>query len=84
MELKTKNYPIENKILLLLGMEGLDKNKVRFSRIDKERKQMFSYDLWCPIRKETLDYIKLHCKLKIKEVAWISKVGWQCYYTFSL
>ncbi len=81
MKLQKKNSPTESKILLLLGMEGLDKKKVFFNKTDTAN--MFIYDLWSPLKKRTIDYIKQHCKLQIKEVAWMSKKGWMCYYIFS-
>ena len=50
MKLKIKTSPIENKILLLLGIEGLNKEKVHFSTTEKENKKIFSYFNWLPLK----------------------------------
>ena len=82
MKLKIKTSPIENKILLLLGIEGLNKEKVHFSTTEKENKKIFSYFNWLPLKKTTIDYLNLHCSLDIKEISWMSSEGWKCYYVF--
>ena len=50
MKLIVKNSPIENKILLLLGLEGLNKQKVMFTRLGKNNKA-FRYLNSLPLKK---------------------------------
>ena len=82
MKSKIKTSPIENKILLLLGLEGLKKEKVNFLKLKKGNK-IFSYLNWLPLKKTTIDYLNVHCNLDIKEISWMSSKGWKCYYVFA-
>ena len=82
MKLIVKNSPIENKILLLLGLDGLNKQKVMFTRLGKNNKA-FRYLNSLPLKKTTIDYLTKHCRLEIKEVAWLSNKQWKCHYVFA-
>ena len=60
MKLKTKTSPIENKMLLLLGLEGLSKEKIKFEKSKKGNGSLsyFRYLNWLPLKKQTIDYLK--------------------------
>ena len=72
--------PNEHKIVLLLGMRGIAKDRLDFStNADNERYLSFGH--WLPIRAEDISYVQEHCDVNISEISWHDDdCGWQCYY----
>jgi len=74
--------PVEHKIVLLLGMRGIKKNRLNFKGMRNDR--FFSFGHWSPIKAEDIAYVQEHTGLLIDEISWHdSDCGWQCYYQFA-
>jgi|TARA_R110000824_G_scaffold10249_4_gene45379 hypothetical protein len=74
--------PVEHKIVLLLGMRGIKKNRLNFKGMHNDR--FFSFGHWSPIKAEDIAYVQEHTGLLIDEISWHdSDCGWQCYYQFA-
>tara|TARA_Y100001963_G_C6758432_1_gene438134 strand:+ start:104 stop:394 length:291 start_codon:yes stop_codon:yes gene_type:complete len=82
-----EQYPpkngIENKIVLLLGMKGYNKDDIHFrTSLDDVRYLRIGY--WDFIEKNDLDYIQIHSGAAIDEVSWYDDdCGWEFAYNLS-
>ena len=74
--------PIEHKMLLLLGMNGIDKRKISF-KTSSAGDRFFSYGYCNPIKISDVEYLKEHCQLEIEEISrFDNDFGWQYFYRF--
>lgn len=72
--------PEEHKIVLLLGLRGIKKEKIDF-RVTEKNERFFCCGHWSPLKHEDIEYIKEHSNTNINEISWYdSDCGWQCYY----
>tara|TARA_R100000656_G_scaffold7903_4_gene9125 strand:+ start:3919 stop:4239 length:321 start_codon:yes stop_codon:yes gene_type:complete len=80
----SEQYPpksgIENKIVLLLGMKGYNKDDIHFkTSLDDVRYLRIGY--WDFIESNDFDYIQIHCDTVIDEISWYDDdCGWQFAY----
>ena len=61
-------YPIEDKIKLLLVMQGYNINEISFKGRGLTSDRYIKYDYWQPINKEDLLYVTNITGVKIKEI----------------
>ena len=72
--------PKEHKVVLLLGLLGIKKEKISFQHTDRNERY-FSCGHWLPIKNEDIAYVQEHSNANINEISWYdSDCGWQCYY----
>jgi len=62
------SYPIEDKIKLLLVMQGYKQKEIVFKGRNDNDKRYIKYDYWQPIKMEDLLYITNVTGVKIEEI----------------
>tara|TARA_R100001594_G_scaffold28071_3_gene53239 strand:+ start:2094 stop:2372 length:279 start_codon:yes stop_codon:yes gene_type:complete len=68
-ELYPAIYPWEHKIVLLLGMQGYNKDNLQF-RLSLNNERYLRYGYWEPVAEKDIDYLHKHCEIKIIERSW--------------
>ena len=72
--------PHEHKVVLLLGMCGIKRDRLTFSET-RDNERYFSFGHWLPIRPNDIGYVEKHSDMDINEISWYDEdCGWQCYY----
>jgi len=79
LESSRSEYPIEDKIKLLMVIKGCKSDRIYFSGQTKDRYLRFEY--WNPVSNKIKEYIHKHTGIDLHYVDFYEEdCGWLCFY----